>query len=183
MAKKTYQRVVDLLNEHIPEKVSRNEFCRATGVNRNSVDRYRAGLGCPNDETLKKLADYFGVSVPWLRGDVNTTLEQEKAYLAGWANIQKDLRGEKDNVGYAEQIKDIIDVFTRQQCLAAEQGDLDEVSRLEEIKSCLDKYLNLFVAFISVPVEDIEMVMALLDITKEMKIENPDEWEISDKWK
>ncbi|NVN90193.1 MAG: helix-turn-helix transcriptional regulator [Desulfuromonadales bacterium] len=71
MSKKTYQRVMDLLNEHIPAKISRNEFCRITGINRNSVDRYRAGLGCPIHETLEKMAGYFGVSVAWLRGDAD----------------------------------------------------------------------------------------------------------------
>lgn len=73
MGKQTYQRVVDLLNEHIPSKISRNEFCRDTGINRNSIDRYRAGLGRPNDETLQKLADYFEVSVAWLRGEDSDT--------------------------------------------------------------------------------------------------------------
>jgi Predicted transcriptional regulator len=69
MSKQTYPRVVELLNEHIPVKISRNEFCRVTGVNRNSVDRYRAGVGCPTTETLERLSKYFGVSVVWLRGE------------------------------------------------------------------------------------------------------------------
>ena len=69
MAKQTYPRVVELLNECIPAKITRNEFCRVTGINRNSVDRYRAGLGCPTNETLHKLADYFKVSVAYLRGE------------------------------------------------------------------------------------------------------------------
>lgn len=68
MSKHTYPRVVELLDQYIPAKISRNEFCRLTGVNRNSVDRYRAGLGCPTDETLEKMADYFGVTVSFLRG-------------------------------------------------------------------------------------------------------------------
>lgn len=57
--KPTPTKIVFLLNEHIPGKISRNEFCRATGINRNSVDRYLAGIGHPNIETLQKLADYF----------------------------------------------------------------------------------------------------------------------------
>lgn len=74
MGKKTYQRVVDLLNEHIPANVSRNEFCRITGINRNSVDRYRSGVGCPIHETLEKMAGYFGVSVEYLKGEGEKSL-------------------------------------------------------------------------------------------------------------
>lgn len=68
MASKTYPRVVQLLNDEIPARISRNEFCRVTGINRNSVDRYQAGVGTPILETLQKLSDYFGVTVEWLRG-------------------------------------------------------------------------------------------------------------------
>ena len=76
MGKNTYQRVVDLLNEHIPAKVSRNEFCRITGINRNSVDRYRAGLGCPIEETLQKMSKYFGIPVSVLRGKTDDDNEE-----------------------------------------------------------------------------------------------------------
>ena len=62
-----------MLNEEIPAKISRNEFSRITGINRNSIDRYKAGLGTPIFETLEKLGAYFGVSVAWLRGDSGVT--------------------------------------------------------------------------------------------------------------
>lgn len=68
MATKTYPRVVQLLNEEISVRISRNEFCRITGINRNSIDRYKGGVGTPILETLQKLSDYFGVTVEWLRG-------------------------------------------------------------------------------------------------------------------
>ena len=69
MGKKTYKRVVALLNACIPSEVSRNEFCRASGINRNSVDRYLSGLGEPTRDTLEKMALYFQVPVRWLRGE------------------------------------------------------------------------------------------------------------------
>jgi transcriptional regulator with XRE-family HTH domain len=69
MAKRTYVMVVKLLNEHIPAEVSRNEFCRVTGINRNSVDRYMARIGEPSSATLEKMAEYFGVTVESLRGE------------------------------------------------------------------------------------------------------------------
>lgn len=66
---KTYPKVVELLNSEVPDKISRNEFCRRTGINVNSFDRYKAGISEPTQATLQKLSDYFGVSVAVLRGD------------------------------------------------------------------------------------------------------------------
>lgn len=83
MGKKTYQRVVDLLNEHIPAEISRNEFCKITGINRNSIDRYRVGLGSPIHETLEKMADYFGVTVEWLQGKGDLSYEEISSILCG----------------------------------------------------------------------------------------------------
>lgn len=83
MAPKTYPRIVDLLDKEIPAKISRNEFSRVTGINRNSLDRYKAGLGTPILETLQKLSDYFGVSKEWLRGANTKTPDRITALLKG----------------------------------------------------------------------------------------------------
>lgn len=53
------QRIMTLLNEHIPAKISQNKFCLITGINASSVDRYRAGLTEPRFDNLQKLANYF----------------------------------------------------------------------------------------------------------------------------
>lgn len=53
------QRIMDLLNEHIPAKISQNQFCKITGINANSVDKYRAGIAEPTAASLQKLANYF----------------------------------------------------------------------------------------------------------------------------
>lgn len=123
MAKKTYPRVVDLLNQHIPAMVSRNEFCRSTGINRNSIDRYLAGLGCPTDETLVKLSDYFDVSIPWLRGEDTRTFEEakgeiDKTVLKGLIKIVDEYYIEKNiliDIGSkAELIADMYDKFKKE---------------------------------------------------------------------
>ena len=59
---KTPQEVIDVLNEYVPGKMSRNEFCRQTKINPNSFDRYVAGIGFPTLETFQKLSDFSGVS-------------------------------------------------------------------------------------------------------------------------
>jgi len=56
---KTFQRVVDLLNSEIPEKISLNQFCKKSGINPNSVDKYLAGATEPTYASLQKLANYF----------------------------------------------------------------------------------------------------------------------------
>lgn len=71
MGKETFPKVVELLKNEVPTNISRNEFCRVTGINRNSFDRYVAGLGEPTTATLLKLADYFGTTVAYLRGEEN----------------------------------------------------------------------------------------------------------------
>lgn len=78
---RTYQRVIDLLNEEVPAKISRNAFCKITGINVNSFDRYKAGISEPTTATLEKLAKYFNCSVAELRGEpelIQVRLEKDK---------------------------------------------------------------------------------------------------------
>lgn len=65
----TPQRVIQLLKAEIPEKISLNQFCKKTGINPNSVDKYLAGMTEPTQASLQKLADYFDTSVAYLRGE------------------------------------------------------------------------------------------------------------------
>lgn len=51
-----------ILMNKVPATVSRNEFCRASGVNRNSFDRYIAGISEPSQESLERIAAYFGIT-------------------------------------------------------------------------------------------------------------------------
>jgi transcriptional regulator with XRE-family HTH domain len=65
----TPQRVIELLKAEIPEKISLNQFCKKTGINPNSVDKYLAGMTEPTQASLQKLADYFKTSAAYLRGE------------------------------------------------------------------------------------------------------------------
>jgi hypothetical protein len=49
----TPQRVIDLLRAEIPEKISLNQFCKKTGINPNSVDKYLAGMTEPTQASLQ----------------------------------------------------------------------------------------------------------------------------------
>ena len=64
---KTPERVTELLKKAV-EDSSQNAVARETGITQSAVHRYMKGIGEPSQATLEKLAAYFGVSVPWLRG-------------------------------------------------------------------------------------------------------------------
>ncbi len=63
-------------------------------ISRSAVAKWENGLGLPNDESLKMLADYFGVTVDELIRDKadeeilvskNKTIDQQKKALIGFA--------------------------------------------------------------------------------------------------
>jgi len=66
--KTTPPNVVELLREEV-DRTSQAATSRATGLTLQTVQRYIKGIGEPTTATLQKLADYFGVSVAWLRGE------------------------------------------------------------------------------------------------------------------
>ncbi len=105
MSKKTYERVVNILNNSIPLKISRNEFCRITGVNRNSVDRYLSGLGQPTDETLKKISEWSGRSVAWLRGDDNLPYN---GFISHDRMVQEEGENNTELMGYVDREIDYV---------------------------------------------------------------------------
>ena len=69
---KTPERVICELNKKL-ENTSLNAISKATGVGISALHRYQRGIGEPTTATLEKLADYFGKSVAWLRGEIDTT--------------------------------------------------------------------------------------------------------------
>jgi len=66
----TPDNVVKLLKDAV-KKNSQLAMSKILGVGVASVHRYVNGVGEPTQETLERLADHFGVSVGWLRGDVD----------------------------------------------------------------------------------------------------------------
>ncbi len=80
---KTYPRVIELLkNEFEVKKTTKYAFCKATGINPTSVERYLCGISEPNQSSLEKLSDYFGESVEWLRGG-------KRSKTPGWSTASE----------------------------------------------------------------------------------------------
>lgn len=65
---KTPPMVVELLKKAVAEK-SQSAVARETGLTLLTVQRYLQGIGEPRDKNLKRLSDYFGVSISVLRGE------------------------------------------------------------------------------------------------------------------
>lgn len=65
---KTPEKVIQLLQEAV-KKSSQSAIARETGIPLAKINRYIRGIGEPQTETLRQLADYFGVSVAELRGE------------------------------------------------------------------------------------------------------------------
>ena len=68
---KTPPRVVELLKKEVSDK-SILAVSKATGLGLAAIGRYMKGIGEPTTASLEKLADYFKVSVTWLRGEIST---------------------------------------------------------------------------------------------------------------
>ena len=77
---KTPERAVELLNKAVKE-ISQSAVAREIGITQSAVHRYMKGIGEPSQATLEKLADYFGVSVPWLRGEEDPVVDEIREAL------------------------------------------------------------------------------------------------------
>lgn len=171
---KTPERVVELIREAVAKK-SQSAVARESGLALLTVQRYLKGVGEPSLETLQKLADYFKVSVPWLRGDVPTTLEQEREYLAGYARVREELGGGSAEDSYESLVEGMVYAIRKKEGVA-DLERLKEYRELGEVKGFFDKYRNLFVAFLGVPADEMKIVMTLLRGIELMKTEDPHNW-------
>jgi transcriptional regulator with XRE-family HTH domain len=93
----TYPRVIELLKVAVAEKGQR-AVSREAGIALLSVQRYIKGESEPSQASMQKLADYFGVSVAYLRGG------------SAWDNIggENGLRGgvsDEDDLLMKESLK------------------------------------------------------------------------------
>lgn len=97
---KTPEKVVELVRKAVAEK-SLRAVSKETGVGIAALSRYSQGIGEPSRATLEKLAGYFAVSVPFLRGEqahpAKNTNENSLALVL--ASIDLDLfKREKNSI-------------------------------------------------------------------------------------
>jgi len=85
----------DKLKELRAEKgISQTKLAADIHISRSAVAKWENGLGLPNDESLKLLSEYFGVSIDELLPDKptaetivskNKTIEQQKKVILGFS--------------------------------------------------------------------------------------------------
>ena len=85
----------DRLRELRAEKgVSQSKLAADIHISRSAVAKWENGLGLPNDESLKLLSEYFGVSIDELLPDKptaetivskNKTIDQQKKVILGFS--------------------------------------------------------------------------------------------------
>ena len=83
--------------------ITQAELATKLGVTRQAVSLYEKGQIKPKIETLKKLADYFGVSVPYIKGELDTEyLEKmvELLMLINFPNVWLNYRKNELNDSY-----------------------------------------------------------------------------------
>ncbi len=150
----TYPRVVELLRREFEEKkVTKYAFCKQTGINPTSVERYLCGISEPTQPSLQKLADYFKVSVSWLRGDGDWGYEEERGIVDYYS-----LPDEKK--WWLATSKEIEERFKDKKWLTQYA---DKKVKLEAMR---EKYRGLFSAFIAVPQKEKEDVICMLQFIK-----------------
>lgn len=109
---RTPNNVIGLLKKAVDEK-GQSSVARESGLTQSAIHRYLAGIGEPSSETLRKLAEYFKVSVGFLRGDFDknhVNVENlEKGYEM-FGDIAQDVfnRVGLDGVTYFECVLDDI---------------------------------------------------------------------------
>ncbi|MBW4054351.1 MAG: helix-turn-helix transcriptional regulator [Proteobacteria bacterium] len=136
----TPKRVIELLKKEIPANISLNQFCKKTGINPNSVDKYLAGVTEPTQASLQKLADYFNVTVPWLRGErSDTSFEMEVEYLTR-STLLKQFKHNLHLMGLTHA------------------RELDE----------MEKYRQLIIYFLKTPLKDMAEALSILARVKEV---------------
>lgn len=68
------QRIEELRTER---NLSRPELSRALGLPKNAAEKFETGRQTPTQEQQNKLADFFGVSIFYLKGESNDRTRQE----------------------------------------------------------------------------------------------------------
>ena len=75
--------LLDRINELCKEKgISRRHMEKEAGLGTGSTSKWKGGFR-PNQASMKKLSDFFGVSVAYLQGESDFRTEQE-AIIQGW---------------------------------------------------------------------------------------------------
>ena len=67
------------------------QVAKATGVSQSTLSDWKLGKTTPRNPTMKKIADHYGVSVSYLKGETTERTEKEKpAEIGGLTEEELD---------------------------------------------------------------------------------------------
>jgi HTH-type transcriptional regulator, competence development regulator len=92
------------------KKLTQQELSVTLGINRSTYAKYETGDNEPDNETLQKLADFFGVSVDYLLGrtDDPATIHKSERPLTELENLffyELDKLSEEDKKKALEHVR------------------------------------------------------------------------------
>lgn len=67
----------------LKKHLSQEQLAKAIGVKNNTISRYEGGSREPKPDIWQKLADFFGVTVPYLKGAMNLYIFSQVAMTYG----------------------------------------------------------------------------------------------------
>lgn len=105
------------------KRVSQGNLAKVTGLTNQAISQYENGKRNPNEKIWQKLADYFDVSVPYIKGEIDTE------YVG---KIIKTI--------YLVACNKKITIITKKECIRTEK---DRTIAITELLLLLFKELNL----------------------------------------
>ena len=105
------------------KRISQGDLAKATGLTRQAISNYENNERNPNEKVWQKLADYFDVSVPYIKGEIDTE------YVG---KIIKTI--------YLVACNKKITIITKKECIRTEK---DRTIAITELLLLLFKELNL----------------------------------------
>lgn len=135
--KETPYNVTKLLQDEV-SRTSQAKTAKATKLTLQTVQRYIKGIGEPTTATLQKLADYFGVLVPWLQGhfgDMSYEAAKEHRKAAESGQRSGWIEGVEPVVNLQHRIQELL---FRAVAITIGGGDQDYIKRvISEIEETL----------------------------------------------
>jgi transcriptional regulator with XRE-family HTH domain len=144
---KTPERVVELVNKAVSEK-SLRAVSKETGLGIAALSRYSQGIGEPSQATLEKLADYFEVTVPELRGELAFNSELVGNCLDeindSVATLKDKIGPNKELVQILKSTKKLVEIFksSKQKRLSELEANRDSLIKLHEILTTTQKVID-----------------------------------------
>lgn len=78
--------------------VSAYKVAKATGVTQSTLSDWKRGRSTPKTENMKKLADYFGVSIDYLMTGEEVSAEPQALTAKDERDIAKDMEALRDKL-------------------------------------------------------------------------------------